>query len=105
MNYLELRPAQAVIMAAEELQSSNWHSGIAGFAFLRGADGIASSWELRLPWWFVALVWGVLPGVWLFRTMSKRTRAGHCSSCSYDLTANASGVCPECGTKVGKGVA
>jgi len=22
----------------------------------------------------------------------------HCASCGYDLTANASGICPECGT-------
>ena len=25
---------------------------------------------------------------------------GHCRKCSYNLTANESGVCPECGTEV-----
>lgn len=26
---------------------------------------------------------------------------GHCRNCSYNLTGNTSGVCPECGTEVG----
>ena len=29
---------------------------------------------------------------------SSRSRRGRCRACGYDLTANASGVCPECGT-------
>lgn len=32
------------------------------------------------------------PGVW------RRYPVGRCQSCGYDLTGNASGICPECGT-------
>jgi len=30
--------------------------------------------------------------------LDDRLRRGLCRSCGYDLTGNASGVCPECGT-------
>ena len=30
----------------------------------------------------------------------RRSRAGLCATCGYDLTGNASGVCPECGSAV-----
>ena len=32
----------------------------------------------------------------------RRAKAGVCTRCSYDLTGNVSGVCPECGTAVAK---
>jgi len=35
---------------------------------------------------------------WLVR---RRIRPGHCRHCSYNLTGNISGVCPECGTRIG----
>ena len=34
-------------------------------------------------------------GRWKFRYP-----AGHCRSCGYNLTANTTGVCPECGTTI-----
>lgn len=39
---------------------------------------------------------------WLRRYVARR-QAGRCPSCSYDLTGNVSGACPECGTAVVKG--
>lgn len=35
--------------------------------------------------------------------LSRRPRRGHCRKCDYDLTGNTSGICPECGTKIGTG--
>ena len=32
--------------------------------------------------------------------MIKRRRPMHCSTCGYNLTGNASGTCPECGTTI-----
>jgi hypothetical protein len=32
--------------------------------------------------------------------LGHRFPAGHCRRCGYDLTGNASGICPECGQKV-----
>lgn len=43
----------------------------------------------------VIYAWRV--SVWLDR---KRTIAGHCPTCHYDLTGNLSGICPECGTAI-----
>jgi hypothetical protein len=50
---------------------------------------------------FIAVVAAVdLPLYWLGRRIQRageRLRAGLCMYCGYDLTANVSGVCPECG--------
>ena len=45
------------------------------------------------------LVWGVA-GLFLYRDdwgRWRRRKQGRCLHCGYDLTANVSGVCPECG--------
>ena len=56
------------------------------------------------PCWAAALVATPLPA-WRLGTLLRRrrrlrraARAGLCRACLYDLTANQSGVCPECGT-------
>ena len=33
---------------------------------------------------------------------AKRISRGHCAYCDYDLTGNTSGICPECGRRVGE---
>src|SRR4051812_13805814 len=46
----------------------------------------------------VALAWGF----WLVRRSRRRLGdTPHCRACDYDLTANASDVCPECGLALG----
>jgi hypothetical protein len=54
---------------------------------------------LQFPLWLAALLTAVLPGWWVVRDMLPRrtAAAAACRSCGYDLTANLSGVCPECG--------
>lgn len=49
----------------------------------------------------------VVTGVFLLPTLScwvwalrRRIPPGHCRACSYDLTGNTSGTCPECGTAI-----
>jgi hypothetical protein len=43
------------------------------------------------------------PGGRLWRDEQQRRRKlGLCLRCGYDLTANVSGVCPECGTEIEK---
>jgi len=46
----------------------------------------------------------VLPAVWCLWTFlqsrKRKRNAGSCRVCSYNLTGNTSGVCPECGTAI-----
>jgi hypothetical protein len=76
--------------------------------FLADAFGLRSN-----SLWQVIVTWGlVVPATLaLCGTMSKwrkcydrdkRIAKGQCTSCGYDLTGNTSGVCPECGTPVGR---
>jgi hypothetical protein len=58
------------------------------------------------PAWAVIAVAFALPLIWFVqrRVPLKRTRTLTCRRCDYDLTANVSGVCPECGTPTSAGV-
>ena len=41
--------------------------------------------------------------IWIGAILSRqemRNTPGHCSECGYCLRGNASGVCPECGTRI-----
>jgi hypothetical protein len=49
-----------------------------------------------------------IPGLFLMALLTlilwrRRTPAGHCLKCGYDLTGNVSGRCPECGSAVDGG--
>jgi hypothetical protein len=57
--------------------------------------------EIRVPIWIIAVLIACLmtARAWFeFRSLSK---CGACV-CGYDLTGNASGICPECGEPVDK---
>lgn len=56
------------------------------------------------PIWSFALLTALLPAIRLICNIRQRRRArsGRCAQCAYDLTGNTSGVCPECGTPIGK---
>jgi ABC-type ATPase with predicted acetyltransferase domain len=54
----------------------------------------------------VAAILTLLPLVWLYGLhwrdrRAQRIAAGRCATCGYSLTGNLSGICPECGTRVG----
>lgn len=54
-----------------------------------------------IPFWLMIVAFGMVTGAlfWL-DTRSRQTPKGHCRKCGYNLTGNASGICPECGTKI-----
>ena len=59
--------------------------------------------SVLLPDWAIAAATAMLPLAWLLarqRRLWKESRIGCCERCGYNLTGNASGVCPECGTPV-----
>jgi predicted RNA-binding Zn-ribbon protein involved in translation (DUF1610 family) len=54
----------------------------------------------RLPLW-IPLLLGLSPLLAVLLP-ARRTDHDQCSECDYDLTGNLSGVCPECGTRIGR---
>lgn len=60
-------------------------------------------WPIACAFWFVP---GVAAAAMIgapFLVLRRRApTAGHCTQCSYDLTGNTSGRCPECGEPVGR---
>jgi hypothetical protein len=44
----------------------------------------------------------VLCHCWMIGARRRRLLQGHCATCNYNLTGNISGICPECGTEIGK---
>ena len=58
---------------------------------------------LYTPWAFWTFITALLPA-WALRHRLRRLHRqspGRCPHCSYDLTGNVSGICPECGTARG----
>lgn len=55
-----------------------------------------------VPYWLLAAITAVLPLRWLALRLRRRdrNREGYCASCGYNLTANVTGICPECGATV-----
>ena len=64
-----------------------------------GVIGNTRRFQVFAPFWQVASGTAILPSIW-FLSRFKRARKGYCPTCFYDLTGNASGICPECGTPV-----
>lgn len=48
---------------------------------------------------FYGCVGSIVARLWVWYR-DHRLPEGSCQTCSYDLTGNVSGVCPECGTKI-----
>lgn len=71
-------------------------------------NGLVELLEINLPLWFIVGIAAPYPCIVLYRLTQKwRHRPGTqapCRSCSYDLTGNESGICPECGEAVEVGV-
>lgn len=56
---------------------------------------------LLIPSWTLIVLFSLLPTFWLYRWRFHPVRLpGECRRCGYDLTGNASGVCPECGAPI-----
>jgi hypothetical protein len=62
------------------------------------------SWFISPRDWQLMLLLAILPALSLARFFRTRARIakGGCVACGYNLTGNASGACPECGTRITK---
>ncbi len=78
-------------------------AAIAGAFCLIGSSLYFVGGPYSIAWTFcVAAVCGMaLSIVCLVTAPRKVPPPGHCRQCGYNLTGNVSGVCPECGTKIG----
>jgi len=64
---------------------------------------IRGDWSLLgvlLPHWLLAGLTAILPILFGIRLWRRRARKDRCPACGYNLTANTSGTCPECGAPV-----
>ena len=61
---------------------------------------------VHIPIWAPVAAFSLYPVLALItfpaRRRRRRKRLGLCIACGYDLTGNTSGICPECGSKIGK---
>jgi hypothetical protein len=70
-------------------------------AILPGITRFPTAVRFDLPLWIPLIVLGFVTVV-LFRR-DRRIPPDHCQQCSYDLTGNEGGICPECGTAISEG--
>ena len=83
---------------------------IAWWGRFRHTNGSFDFFVVTVDLSLVQLLASILPILWLIvwtvrrRLVQRRVAGGFCRACSYDLTGNTSGVCPECGMPVHRGV-
>ena len=109
----QVRLRRVIFVDFRELRQRGWLAGRVGplpsmhrwgFAFNYWAKrkplclrtGNVTVDALVVPYWFLALLFAILPVVW-FRRWRHRIPPGHCHKCGYDLRASEE-RCPECGT-------
>src|SRR5262249_43674175 len=68
------------------------------FGNLRIVDG-PLTWDMELPFWFCGVIFAIPCIIARCRHHSPHP-PGVCRICRYNLTANESGICPECGTPI-----
>ena len=93
----------------DEKLSIGYHlmaSGPLGFSYEVNTQSVdrdsATIRNLTCPGWAALMVTAILPVLRVRRRLRRRAlkRSNRCNSCGYNLTANTTGVCPECGTAV-----
>ena len=55
---------------------------------------------IAVPLWAPASLFAAATACFVWLARRPKPRAGHCSSCGYDLSGKPSATCPECGTAV-----
>jgi predicted RNA-binding Zn-ribbon protein involved in translation (DUF1610 family) len=84
--------------AAERVEHRAWGFGYEAISF-RPDPPSYRQWGVAFPLWLAAALFAAAPATTLVRRFRRRraAAAGRCTACGYELTANISGLCPECG--------
>jgi hypothetical protein len=97
-------PASGAAPAAFLFSQPRWFSRTVEVrpSVLGSRFGYDHSLSVTVPYWIVAAVLSIPPIAWALRRsrLWRRTPAGCCPGCEYDLRAS-SGRCPECGRVIG----
>jgi hypothetical protein len=99
------RALQAKRFPLRQIYGDRWQRRLVLWFYLDGPRLLSipglSVVGVRVPLWpFFLLTF--IPTAYLWYRDRRTIPPGHCPKCGYDLTANESGACPECGTKVPK---
>lgn len=78
---------------------SLWADRLKGWIILPFIEDPNGNTVVIVSGWLVTALFAA-PTAFLFWRDRKICTPGHCPACNYNLTANESGACPECGTKV-----
>jgi hypothetical protein len=83
-------------ISAEEIYWNRWGTfAVRGFEY---GEGFVV--YLQSPLWPLPFIFSLPPAAYMITRLRHRHLKGHCATCNYDLTANTSGICPECGTPI-----
>lgn len=101
-------PLRIGIILGRNAASVYWEHGKDGtrWCFLRTWNRLSNlvsgetARSIQIPLWIPFLIVGAPTAVLWWRDR-RRIPPHCCQRCSYDLTGNVSGICPECGTKIG----
>ena len=67
------------------------------YSYLGDFNEYISDAQVNLPHWSLAVVFAILPAIWVIQRMRAKPATGKCRQCGYDLRASPH-RCPECGT-------
>jgi hypothetical protein len=84
------------------LRDDGVHIRVIGFSLYTRPTTTTAPRLIAVPLWFPTILSLIVP-VWRAVPRRNGNDPGHddgCHHCSYDLTGNVSGVCPECGEKI-----
>jgi hypothetical protein len=102
-NIYTFEPEPELLSETQVNSPTSFAKSVIGFAFGHETGTLyQETTNIQIPCSSIAVLTAAFP-IWRFIQVRKRTNpAAHfCRTCSYNLTVNTSGVCPECGTVTG----
>jgi len=97
--YFDSRRHQRIMGRSDDHEWTGLFTDYLGFDLRHARDSAYLDFDVTIPFWFCCAGSGILAIFCRRRTLS-RVRQGKCPICEYNLTANVTGICPECGSPI-----